>query len=187
MLNNESVNQQAISNGNVYQSANDTNITTNYISISIDNFSFYEQDIKDVIIFFNSNINNIKQLDFPKIDSVELEKKNALNKLSPEIFQSIQNKDLSHFGKIRSFLKNPKNEIYVTMYNNTITELQEIVLANINLIDSFDKIFVALYQYVISNCKEDKSFMKIRTKILLFLHFMYYNCDIGVNPPKENV
>ncbi|WP_294405787.1 ABC-three component system protein [uncultured Clostridium sp.] len=182
MLNKENITQQAISNKEIIQSANDTNIITNIYNLSYDNFYFYEQDIKDVIIFFNKNINNITQTDFPLINPVKLTEKNILNKMSLETFNSIKNKDLSYFGKIRSFLKNPKNEEYVTMYNNTTTDLQEIVKAHIGSIDTFDKIFLSLYQYIISKSTDDKDFMKIRTKILLFLHFMYYNCDIGLNP-----
>ncbi|MBN1077742.1 ABC-three component system protein [Clostridium botulinum] len=170
------MNQQAYSCRDTLQAARDINFYT----ININDLYFYEDDIKEVITFFNSNISKFKDDPFPDTTPIEIKKKNKLNNLSKSYFDGIKDKYLSLFGKIRSFLSNPANSDYVNMYINTTEELNPLSISLLSSVGTFDTVFVLLYNHIIKNCKDDKAFMKIRTKVLLFLHFMYYNCDIGI-------
>lgn len=76
---------------------------------------------------------------YTDLKSIDIEDKNRKNKLSQTYFNEINEKSLPQFGKIRAFLKDPRNEEYVEMYENTVTDLQNIVLTHINSVDSFEK------------------------------------------------
>lgn len=187
MLNtNKSISQEAISNKSSYQAGRDVNaIEINIAPIDISNFSFYEEDIKETILFFHRNINSFKDTPFPDNKAIIIEKKNRLNNLSLEYFNDIKRDYLPYFGKIRDFLQNPKNYQYVDMYNSTVLELKSIVTAIRPHCIKFDTIFPLLYGRLINTYNNDKDFMRIRSKIYLFLHFMYYNCDIGIKEEGE--
>ena len=176
--------QTAFSGNDTYQSGNDINIIK-MAPIDIANFSFYEEDIKEIILFFNNNLGQFKDNPFPNNKSISIVNKNKLNNLSEEYFKDINENYLSFFGRIRDFLTNPKNSTFVNMYNSTASELNAIVMAIRPSLLNFDAVFPLLYSRIIELCKHDKNFMKTRTKIYLFLHFMYYNCDIGKKDESE--
>lgn len=71
------------------------------------------------------------------------------------------------------------------MYNSTVLELKSIVAAIRPQCIKFDTIFPLLYGRLIDTYNHDKGFMRIRSKVYLFLHFMYYNCDIGIKEESE--
>mgnify|MGYP004606025517 CR=1 FL=1 len=186
MLNKETT-QLSLGNGVTNQAGRDvndysTNTVINYNTPStLNDFFIYEDDIKEIICFFNSNVSSLNDTPFPDNEPIEIEVKNNLNKLSHEYFENeIEEKSLPQFGRIRAFLKNPRNSDYVEMYENISEELQNIVLVKIKEYGEFDTIFSFLYSLISSKCSSDKAFMKLRRKIMLFLHFMYYNCDIGL-------
>lgn len=177
MLNRKScVTQNAVSN-NSYQAGRDINIVER---IDMCDFEFYEEDIKETILFFNKNIGSLKDIPFPDNKGIAICRKNTINNLSESYFKLIEEDYLPLFGKIRDFLRNPKNEEYVEMYNNSVAEIKIIVEIQRRKFQAFEEMFKVLYNYLIKACKEDKNFMRIRTKAYLFLHFMYYNCDIGI-------
>lgn len=183
MLRKNDINQKAISlQGKINQAGRDNNINNyNYYNQNdLENITFYEDDIKEVIIFFNKCMDNISDSVCIDLKMIEIEEKNKKNKLSEIYFNEIRENSLSQFGKIKSFLKDSRNEEYVSMYERTVKDLQNIVLTYINSVDSFEKIITKLYRYIVDAQRNDKAFMKIRTKIIIFLHFMYYNCDIGI-------
>lgn len=182
MLRRSNINQNATSlNGQVNQAGRDNNILNITIKQDeLENITFYEEDIKEVIVFFNEcNKNSIQPL-FMDFQPIEIEVKNKKNKLSELYFNEIKKNSLPQFGKIKAFLKDSRNEEYVEMYNNTVIDLQNIVITHISKVDSFEVIITKLYEYIVKSQRDDRAFMKIRSKVILFLHFMYYNCDIGI-------
>ena len=173
---NKTLEQTAIGNGIFKQSGRD--LIDNSVNITVipsfDDFFIYEDDIKD-------NMATFIDTPFPNNSSILIDDKNILNNLSEDYYNSIILKNsLPHFGKIFNFLENPRNSKYVDIYYSITEELQNIVLAIKPTYSSFDLIFNFLYKTIASKCTADKQFMKNRTKVLLFLHFMYYNCDIGL-------
>lgn len=141
---------------------------------------FYEQDLKDIIIKFHDMRNELKQISknaIPDLKYTKLAEKNELNTLSKEYFEFIKEKSLLYFSQIDDFLSAVKNRTYKEYYENTVSDLQEIILIKRNEFDKFEEIIHLLYNYVLEkspelNCK--------RSLIRTFLHYMYANCDIGV-------
>lgn len=142
---------------------------------------FYEKDLKDMIIYFHENRTEIgEDLSnyITKFESIDKEKKNELNKLSKEYFDFIKKSSIQYFEEIERFLKDPKNEKYTLMYGNTINDLQEAIIVERSRFDTFDQIMKHLVDYVVKrnedNLKDRRNFVRV------FIHFMYFNCDIGV-------
>ncbi|AFU68106.1 hypothetical protein P700755_001145 [Psychroflexus torquis ATCC 700755] len=138
--------------------------------------SFDENDLKEIINSF-SKIHN-KKGDLPKIPKRDIEKKNELNNLSKGYFDNAIKKNLIYLDQIRDFLMNPINSEYLNQYENTIDDINEEIIIHRNEFDKFDLIFNYLYKFIIENNLELKS---NRSLVRLFLHYMYYNCDIGIN------
>lgn len=141
---------------------------------------FYEGDLKELVLKFSQIKNKIikiikgKVFDFKAID---LETKNKLNRLSKDYFNFINNNSLANFSSIRSFLEDPINKKYKEYYENTISDLQEVIILKRNDYGNFEELFHVLMNYIIDNNGDLKPKRKL---IRVFLHYMYYNCDIGV-------
>lgn len=138
--------------------------------------SFDENDLKEIINSF-SKIDK-KKGDLPKIPKRDIEKKNELNNLSNEYFSNAIKKNLIYLDQIREFLMDPINDEFLNKYENTIDDINEEIIVHRDEFDKFDLIFNFLYKFIIENNPELKS---NRSLVRLFLHYMYYNCDIGIN------
>lgn len=181
MLDKQNIQQNALSNnGDINQAARDNNIKNYYIS-ELESITFYEEDIKEVIIFFNNKSDEIISQPYDMdLTPIGLEEKNEKNRMSESYFKQMIDSNISQFKKIKNFLMDPVNIDYAEMYQETVDDLQLIVYTYIKSVSGFEVIINKLYQHIINSQKNDRDFMKIRKKIKLFLHFMYYNCDIGI-------
>jgi hypothetical protein len=146
---------------------------------------FFEQDIKDVIECFTDEIEVIDDIINILNDTyrIDIEKKNELNNLSQECFNHIKENSIIYFNKIDTFLFDPRNEKYLAKYLSTITELNNKIICNRREFDYFDKIFDSIYTYIVQRCEYNLSFDK--NLIWIFLHYMYWKCDIGVKYVKN--
>jgi hypothetical protein len=145
---------------------------------------FYEKDIRDVILMFNEEkdpINQILKEEKQEDDSlvyIDKSKKNTLNNLSEEYFErSIVEDSLQYFNKIDDFLKDLKNKKYLNSYNNTIKDLKNEIILKRSKFEKFEEILEYLYKKIQSKHSEDLN--QHRNLIRVFLHYMYWNCDIG--------
>lgn len=138
--------------------------------------SFDENDLKEIINSF-SKIDK-KKGSLPKIPKRNIEKKNEINNLSKEYFNNVIKRNLLYLEQIREFLTNPINTEYLGKYENTIDDINEEIVVHRDEFDKFDLIFNYLYKFIIENNPELKSNRRL---VRLFLHYMYYNCDIGIN------
>ncbi|PVX44931.1 hypothetical protein C8C85_0689 [Flavobacterium sp. 103] len=138
--------------------------------------SFDENDLKEIINSF-SKIDK-KKGDLSKIPKRDIEKKNELNNLSNEYFSNVIKKNLIYLDQIRDFLMDPINDEFLNKYENTIDDINEEIIVHRDEFDKFDLIFNYLYKFIIESNPELKS---KRSLVRLFLHYMYYNCDIGIN------
>ena len=138
--------------------------------------SFDENDLKEIINSF-SKIDK-KKGNLPEIPERDIEKKNQLNNLSKEYFNNSIKKHLIYLDQIREFLMDPINSEYLNKYENTIDDINEEIIVHRDDFDKFDMIFSYLYKFIIENNPELNN---NRNLVRLFLHYMYYNCDIGIN------
>lgn len=138
--------------------------------------SFNENDLREIINSF-SKIDK-KKGNLPEILKRDIEKKNELNNLSKEYFNNVIKKNLIYLDQVREFLMNPINSEYLNKYENTIDDINEEIIVHRDDFDKFDMIFSYLYKFIIENNPELNS---NRILVRLFLHYMYYNCDIGRN------
>lgn len=141
---------------------------------------FYEKELRDVIIVFSENRKAISTETKSYITSftvIDKEKKNELNNLSKDYFDFLKNHSLQYFEDIENFLRDPKNEQYMKMYSNTVSDLQGAITVERNRFNEFEHIIEHLIAYTVTN-NEDK-LKDIRRIVRVFIHFMYFNCDIG--------
>ncbi len=137
--------------------------------------SFDENDLKEIINSF-SKVDK-KKGGLPIIPKRDIEKKNELNNLSKEYFDNVIKKNLIYLNQIREFLMDPINLEYLNKYDNTIDDINEEIVVHRDEFDKFDLIFNYIYKFIIENNSDLKS---NRSLVRLFLHYMYYNCDIGI-------
>ena len=98
--------------------------------------------------------------------------------MSEAYFSEIKHNSLAYFQKIEDFLKNPINEDFLEAYENTVSDLQGVILTKRSEFSSFELLLEKLYDYVLEH--SDETVKNHRRLIRVFLHFMYFNCDIGV-------
>lgn len=141
---------------------------------------FYEKDLRDVIIVFSEQRKSVSSDVKNYITSfavIDKEDKNELNNLSKEYFEFIKSHSLQYFEEIDKFLRDPKNEPYMQMYSNTVSDLQEVITLERSRFNEFEHIFKHLNDFIVGN-NEDR-LKDLRKVVRVFLHFMYFNCDIG--------
>ena len=138
---------------------------------------FYEDDLKEIVLAFSKL--KVKKGDLPEIPEVrDIEKKNELNKLSKDYFDDVIKKNMTYFEQIIGFLSEPNNKELLNKYYNTIDDLNEEITIHRDDYDKFELILNHLYKIVLSKFPELNS---KRALVRTFLHYMYYNCDIGKN------
>ncbi len=138
---------------------------------------FDEEDLKKIVLAFS-------KLDVKKDDLLEIPerrdivKKNELNKLSKDYFDNVLKKNMQYFKQIEDFLSDPQNKELLNRYNNTIDDLNEEITIHRDEYNKFEQILNHLYKMVLNKFPELNS---NRALVRVFLHYMYYNCDIGKN------
>jgi hypothetical protein len=140
---------------------------------------FYEEDLREIIIAFTEADIQVNKIGIIKdeISRINIEDKNELNSLSKEYFEDVFKKSYSEFDKIKVFLEDPINRLYKKYYDNTVADLQEKIVIRRDDYVTFDEIFSYIYNYILQNNIE--KLKDSRRLIRVFLHYMYYNCDIG--------
>lgn len=141
---------------------------------------FYEKDIRDVIVLFSKNtdwMGTMPLKDENPMDFTDKERKNALNKVSDYYFSEINSHSLKYFKLIDSFLKDPRNSSYLLKYENTVSDIRGYIQKNIA-----NYSFMDLLELIAGNIVgEDPAtdIHRVRKLCRVFVHYMYYNCDIG--------
>lgn len=106
-------------------------------------------------------------------------RKNEVNNVSDILFNAEIRPNLQYDKKIESFLSNPINKEYQKKYFVVTEVMQRRYSENISDFKDvgvfFGYIFDELINYKNRNSIDDQ-------KLLILLHNMYFNCDIGNNP-----
>jgi len=141
---------------------------------------FYEEDLKDIVLAFceiNFDNDDIKKIQ-RKNSRIPIEEKNDLNSMSQIYFNNVFKKSMKEFSLIEVFFKDPKNRKLKKKYDNTIDDIQEKIFVKRDDFNTFDEILVYLSDYIfnshIQTLRDDRRFIRV------FLHYMYFHCDIGV-------
>jgi len=146
---------------------------------------FYEEDLRNLVVAFaetkvaKSDISEIED----EIYGIPITEKNKLNKLSEEYFNDVFKTSVDDFARIGAFLEDPKNETFLTMYQNTISDIQEEITIKRTEYHAFDEILNHLYKVVLDTGNNELK--NNRRLIRVFLHYMYFNCDIGVKEEQN--
>lgn len=141
---------------------------------------FYEDDLKDIIVSFseidfsNDDLQEIQR----KNDRIDVKDKNKLNKMSEDYFNNSLKRSMKDFAEIESFFKSPKNKKLAKMYDNTIDDIQSKILVKRSEFHAFEEIIDYLFEYMFS--RQELVLKEDRRLIRVFLHYMYFHCDIGV-------
>jgi len=141
---------------------------------------FFEPDIREVITIFaeqRSDISKSVSNYITSYNAIDKEHKNQLNNLSRDYFDFIKSRSLQYFEEIEKFLQNPKNDTYTKMYANTVSDLQAAILLERNRFNEFEYVIEHIFRRIV-NYNDDK-LKNIREIVRVFVHFMYFNCDIG--------
>lgn len=148
-------------------------------------FDFSDEEIKEIILAFKLQLpsieNDIKaEVERIKHDFVFIDKKekNKINRLSEEYFQNeIAAKSLMNFEKIERFLALPQNEDIKDYYFDVVSELSNQITIKRDNFDAFEEIFSFIYNMV---CIGNQELKGTKRHFWTFLHYMYYNCEIGL-------
>ena len=138
---------------------------------------FNEDDLKEIILAFSKidiKTSNLSSIPLKR----DIEKKNELNRLSKDYFDNVLKKNINYFDQIENFLNDPINEVFLNKYHNTIDDINEEIIIHRNEYERFEEVINHLYKFVLEKNSELKNQRRL---IRLFLHYMYYNCDIGKN------
>ena len=108
---------------------------------------------------------------------IDKERKNELNDLSKDYFEFIKIHSIQHFDEIENFLREPINEKYTRMYSNTVSDLQAKIILERSRFTDFMHLIEHLVDYIVENNEE--KLLDLRKIVRVFIHFMYFNCDIG--------
>ncbi len=146
-------------------------------------FDFSEEEIKSIILEFRNQLPNLKEnlaSEVEKIkfdfDRIKIEDKNRKNRLSSEYFENeILSHSLQDFEKIHSFLSDPRNEDFKEQYFDIAAELRNVIQIKRDNFAEFEQVFVFIY---IKIC--DGNNIRGKRHIYTLLHYMYYECLIGI-------
>lgn len=146
---------------------------------------FYEKDIRNLVVAFSKvrvSQNAIAEIE-NEVWGIPIAEKNKLNNLSEEYFNDVFKKSVDDFARIKAFLEDPKNETFLNMYQNTVSDIQEEITIRRAEYHAFDEILNHLYKLVLDTGNE--ALKSNRRLIRVFLHYMYFHCDIGIKEKQD--
>lgn len=140
---------------------------------------FYEKDLQEIIVTFSETKVSKEELRNIQDDltRMPMEEKNKLNNLGKEYFDNLFKKSYNKFERIKAFLEDPQNEGSKIKYQNSISDLQAEIIIHRNEYGAFENIISHLYKLVLDT--NNTKLCNNRELIRVFLHYMYFNCEIG--------
>lgn len=155
---------------------------------------FGKQDIRDVIILFSQQgddwLKNQKngngdgnEKNCSPFEYIEKERKNELNNVSDVYFEDIKQHSLRFFRDIEAFLEDPRNREYKIKYVNTASELRGFILSHYQKYTFMELLEEIIYR--ITGDDTTQEVHRVKALVRVFVHFMYWNCDIGRTPSNN--
>ena len=150
-------------------------------------FRFDPDDLVEVICalsaFTKGDIDSTfkSAFDFEKL---KMPAKNALNGVTDEYYeQIIIDQSMPHFERVSQFLQNPRNATITDLYHDAADELKQKIIIRRAQFGIFDDIFLFMYEQI----QEKKTALRGKRRLItIILHYMYFNCDIGIKQHAES-
>lgn len=133
-------------------------------------------DLTTIITAFHSSLAEGFRPSPENFTFVPKPQKNKINKLSEPYFEEIRTRSLPYFKQIEDFLKNPRNIEFREMYDDTTDEIRRKITSSGETFGSFDDALTYIIDHVTLN---NEALRRRRRFAAIFLHYMYYTCDIG--------
>lgn len=160
---------QAVENANLHAFDEPLKITPDDLAEVIEAFTSNDKVYEDV----DKNLAKIKE-----IKRIKFKDKNDKNQLSEEYAQLIKNhmfKD-GHFDEITNFLNHPSNKRLKSLYEDSAEEFRTKLITYKRDFDKFDLILDYMRDKLV---ERDPDLSKNKRLTRVFLHYMYFYCDIG--------
>jgi hypothetical protein len=109
---------------------------------------------------------------------VDKEQKNSVNGLTKGYYEFVQQDSLPHFAKIKAFLEDPRNEELRALYHDTADDLKAKIIKNRDRFATFDDVLLFLYDAIVEGNPNVRGRKRL---VRIFLHYMYFDCDIGAH------
>lgn len=138
----------------------------------------FPDELRDIITRFHIHWHGIVSDTEAKytFDHPGMKKKNKLNKLSQTYFEYVEENSSSYFHQLDKFLTDPVNRDLQEFYDTFTDELRGKLIAKRDNFDTFEDVFLYLYDHVIDSIPELKPKRRL---VNVFLHYMYCRCDVG--------
>ncbi|MBN2267244.1 MAG: HNH endonuclease [Candidatus Babeliaceae bacterium] len=104
---------------------------------------------------------------------IDIEKKNELNKMSPEYYEFMRDNHQPYFGRIEEFLRNPANEKIANLYYEIVDELNSKIAAERDRFDGFENVMVEIRDSAKTRLVDNPRTLNV------LLSFTYFKCDVG--------
>jgi len=145
---------------------------------------FYEDDLQEIVITFSDAKISRKKLKSIQDDlkRITIEEKNRINNLGKEYFDNVFKNSYDKFERIKAFLEDPQNGACKIKYQNSVSDLQAEIVIKRDEYGAFEEILNHLYKLILDSSNE--KLLNNRRLIRVFLHYMYFICDIGKKEPE---
>jgi len=151
---------------------------SNFIySIGPANFSW--DDLRQIIIALHDEVVNRDREGNSKYDfsEIDIQKKNELNRLSLEYYNTVVVIHEPYFTRIMNFLKNPVNATIVNLYYEVVDEIRAKIALSRDDYERFEFFLNTFADIAVKDIENGRS--QSRRTINILMSFMYINCDIG--------
>jgi len=122
----------------------------------------------------NLNLSTKSGFDFSEIDIV---RKNELNRVGNDYYNSVIVIHQPYFGRIQEFLHDPINSDIVQMYYQVVDEIRSKIAVNRSENEAFEYFLNLFADTAVKS--QDIVRGRNRRTLNILLSFMYVNCDIG--------
>jgi hypothetical protein len=141
-------------------------------------FRFQPGDLNNVITAFHAAVQNGPSPfhSAGNFTFVDKKTKNTINKLTDEYYEYMKRESLPHFSRIKTFLEDPRNTDIKNLYHDAADELKQKIITYRKEFTTFDEVLTYVYDLIINNNPPLKGKKQL---VRLFLHYMYFDCDIG--------
>lgn len=160
---------QAVENANLHAFDEPLKITPDDLAEVVEAFANNDKVYEDV----DKSLDKIKE-----IKRIKFQDKNDRNQLSEEYAKLIKThmfKD-GHFDEITNFLNHPDNARLKSLYEDSAEEFRTKLITYKRDFDKFDLILDYMRDKLV---ERDPDLSKNKRLTRVFLHYMYFYCDIG--------